>query len=177
METFVTVIIICVLSTILLSVVVWSIKNGISPMPSTSKAKKAILESSPSVVQGTICELGSGWGTLVLPLALRYPQCVVIGYESSPIPFFFSKIRACFSRRKNLILLRRDFFKESLSDAALVVCYLYPEAMRILRKKFEDELRPGTIIISNTFGIPGWEPIEVHIIDDMYKTKVYLYRR
>ncbi|ADI39096.1 putative uncharacterized protein [Waddlia chondrophila 2032/99] len=160
---------------ILSLVVVWTMKNGISPMPSSSKATNAIVFLLPEI-EGTVYELGSGWGHLLFPLCERYPNNPVIGIESSPIPYLFSKILSLFLKKPNLILLRKNFFNHSLADASLIVCYLYPGAMEKLRDKFQKELHPGTTVISNTFAIPGWIPMKTYVLDDLYRTKIYLYR-
>lgn len=161
---------------ILGSIVVWSIRNGISPMPTSLKAKRKLLHCIPVELQGPVYELGSGWGTLAIPIAQKLPKCQVVGYETSPVPFFVSMVRKRLSHLNNLTLHKKDFFKESIDDAALVVCYLYPGAMRKLKKKFQNELKPGTLVISNTFAIPGWVPEKVVEVEDLYKTKIYIYR-
>lgn len=73
-------------------------------------------------------------------------------------------------------LKRQDFFSVRLDDASMIVCYLYPGAMRKLQSKLASELKPGTWIVSNTFAIPGWTPESVIDIGDIYHTKIYLYR-
>ncbi|MCB1111952.1 MAG: methyltransferase domain-containing protein [Chlamydiales bacterium] len=158
-----------------LSVVWWTFKNGISPMPTSQAVKRKIFASIPMSTQGTIYDLGSGWGTLAVPIARAMPHCQVIGYENSPIPYLFSKLLAGWNAVTNVKFLRRDLFKMPLNDASLVVCYLFPKAMERLVQKFNEELKPGTIIISNTFAIPGWEPAQVYQIDDVYRTRVYVY--
>lgn len=160
---------------ILALVVFWTVRNGISPMPSTAKAVKAIASLLPEV-DGTVYELGSGWGRLLFPLCEKYPRQQVIGIESSPIPYLFSKIVFLIFRKPNLTILRKSFFSHSLSDASLIVCYLYPGAMKNLSVKFQKELRPETFVISNTFAVPGWKPLETYVLDDLYHTKIYLYR-
>lgn len=160
---------------ILALVVAWTVKNGISPMPSSTKASKVIASLLPDV-EGPVYELGSGWGHLLLPLCKKYPHQPVVGIESSPIPYLFSKVLFIFLKRPNLSLIRQDFFTRPLNDASLVVCYLYPGAMKQLRDKFQRELKPGTLIISNTFAVPGWKPEKTVTLDDMYCTKIYLYK-
>lgn len=146
-------------------------------MPTSLKAKKSLVQALPDQLSiGKIYELGSGWGTLAFPLAHHYAEMHVIGYETSPIPYWASKIWAVFARTKNLSLLRRDFFLEPLNDASLVVCYLYPEAMRRLKTKFEKELKPGTWIVTNTFAIAGWKPEKIYEIPDLYRTRIYVYK-
>lgn len=158
------------------SVVIWSIRNGISPMPTSSRVKKCLMENLPDNITGTVVEMGSGWGTLAFPIAKKLPHCHIIGYENSPVPFMFSKLRHLLFPMINLKLYYRDFYPGSLQEVSMVVCYLFPSAMRRLKVKFEKELKPGTWVVSHTFAIPGWKPKEVHIADDIYQTKIYLYQ-
>lgn len=151
-----------------LLVVIWSYLNGISPMPTTRKAKLAVISLFPGDVNGTIYELGSGWGTLMKPLCEHFPDKKIVGIENSPVPYLFSKLRYTNIEYGN-------FFNKDLSDSGLVICYLYPAAMKKLKSKFEKELKPGTWVISNTFAIPGWTPVKKITVSDIYNTPVYLY--
>jgi len=157
------------------SVILWSMKNGISPMPSSDKAKKKVLSAIPPKTQGTVLELGSGWGNMATQIAKILPHCQVIGYETSPVPYYFSQIWKRIDRVPNLKLIRKDFFEVSLKDASLIYCYLYPGAMERLKVKFDNELKPGTVIITNTFAVPGWEPVQSFQLGDMYHTRIYVY--
>jgi hypothetical protein len=157
------------------SVVLWTLKNEISPMPTTEKAKKKILAAIPRETQGIIIDLGSGWGSVAIRLAKLLPHCHVIGYETSPVPYLISVIWAWLSGYGNLRFFRKNFFQQDLGQAALIYCYLHPKAMVKLKKKFDDELRPGTIVISNTFAVPGWNPVQVIQQQDIYRTRIYLY--
>jgi len=145
-------------------------------MPTSSKVKKVIENALPEKIEGKVYELGCGWGGLAFQLATHYPDQEILAYEVSPIPWLYTDIMRRIYRLPNMTLYWKDFFNESLSDAGLVVCYLYPAAMERLKKKFEAELSPGTVIISNTFAIPGWEPEQVVKVNDFYRTKVYVYR-
>lgn len=160
-----------------LSIILWTWKNGISPMPTTVKAKKILLSNLPEKIEGTIYELGSGWGTLAFALADKYPHCKIIGYENSHVPFLFSKIKQYFSKKDNLVFKRKDFFIVGLENSTMIVCYLYPKAMQRLKAKFETELREGTWVISHTFSIPNWKAYRCIDIHDIYHSKIYIYRR
>jgi len=172
------VILLCLLvaAALVVSIVVWTIKNGISPMPTSPKVKRRLLEILP-VVQGRIYELGSGWGTLAFSLSRHYPEAQIIGFETSPVPYWISKLCLNLSSSRNLTFERRDFFNVELKDATMVVCYLYPGAMRKLGEKLIQELKPGALIISHTFALPGWEPKATYEVDDLYRTKIYIYVR
>ena len=162
----------------ILGLIVWySWWYGITPTPTSPKVKRKLLEMSPSQLDGTIVELGSGWGTLAFALARRYPACQIEAYEISPIPYLFSKIVAQIGGYSNLTIMRRDFFTISLSHANLIFCYLYPGAMTRLQTKFENELPSGSFILSHTFALPGWKPIRIDFVDYLYQTPVYLYQK
>jgi hypothetical protein len=157
------------------SIIQWSLRNRISPMPSSPKAKKSLLSILPEV-SGNIYELGSGWGTLAFPMAKHYSNSQVVGFETSPIPYFISRAWLSVAGPSNLHFERKDIFDVPLDDASLVVCYLYPEAMKRLKDKFHGELKPGTWVISSTFAIPGWSPVQVVEVKDIYYSKIYIYR-
>lgn len=163
---------------IALSIVIYSYRTGISPMPTSPKAKRCLSDNLPMDLQshGRIYELGSGWGTLVFALSKKYKNHVVIGIEMSPFPYWISKIAAFIFRRNNVLIVQGDFFERDLSDAALIVCYLYPGAMKRLKIKFDKELKSGTWVVSNTFSIPGWSPVMTCPTGDLYNTNVYFYR-
>ncbi len=162
---------------VLLSICYWTVKNGISPMPTAPKIRKAMFDALPEHMEGTIVELGSGWGTLAFPLASRYPRCHVIGYETSTIPYLVSLLlQHLYHKHKNIKFKRRDFFKESMSDVSMAVCYLYPRAMENIKDKFEIEGNCRQLIVSDTFSIPGWKPDKVIEVADLYKSKIYFYR-
>jgi hypothetical protein len=159
-----------------LTIVAYSVLYGISPMPSLGKAQICMQQAIPQDVRGRIYDLGSGWGNLVVSLARSFPQCSVWGYEVSPIPRLFSKALIAISGIPRAHIENGDFFKIPLNDATVVVCYLYPKAMALLKEKFQRELAPGTWVVSNTFAVPGWKPYAVFQVDDLYLTKIYVYK-
>lgn len=165
-----------VLLAVALVVVVYALITGSPPLGSSARVRRALLESLPRDLEGTILELGSGWGSLALPLARRYPRCTVVGYELSPLPWLVSKLRAGALRRRNLQLLRRNFLNEPLGDAALVVCYVAPSTMRRLAVKLDEELTLGALVVSHTYPLPGWKPDRLLRCGDEFRTPVYLYR-
>jgi hypothetical protein len=159
---------------IVFSLLYYTLKNGISPMPTSSKVRETLLKHFPEIEKGKIIDLGSGWGNLIFPLAKKFPSCQIIGYENSLIPYLFS---FCLNTFSNLKIFRKSFFNASLHDADLIVCYLYSRGMDAVKKKLEQEMPPYAQVISHTFAIPGWEPTRVIEVDDLHRTKIYFYRR
>jgi hypothetical protein len=142
-------------------------------MPSSKKAKEAILQLLPQSIEGgVIYELGSGWGGLAFLLAKKYPKAKIIAFELSPLPFLVSRLRQVAQRRGNLIIHRKSFYNRNLSDAEAIVCYLFPGAM----KKLASELPTHCVVISNTFALPGWQSDSPHFLDDLASTPIYTYQ-
>jgi hypothetical protein len=159
----------------MLSIVIYTLLTGISPMPTLGKVQRQLLPLIEPGLDGTILELGAGWGTLAFALADRCPRAKVIAFELSPLPFAVCWLRQRFAPRPNLELRHQDFFRASFTGASLVVCYLFPGAMTRLAPKLAAELAPGTRILSHTFALRGWTPQRTLVVDDLYRTPIYLY--
>jgi Methyltransferase small domain len=160
----------------LLSITIWSIKNGIVPMPTTHRQTQCILQNLPLDPGPQIFDLGSGLGTLAISLARQYPKSEVIGVESSPVPYWISQLLRIILRIQNLSFRRHDILRSSLSNASAVVVYLHRAGIRDLKPKLEQELRSGVWILSNTFAFPDWKPVKVVNTGDFNNTKIYVYR-
>ena len=150
--------------------------TGISPVSSTFKSRKKIINTVSPDQKGVIYELGAGWGALAFPLARRCPQSKVVAYELSPVPWIFLKLRAFLFGPRNLRIERRNFLKDDLSKASLIVCYLYPGAMAKLSSKLVMELQPSARVISNTFEIPVWTPTAIQSLDDVMCPQIFYYK-
>jgi len=104
----------------------------------------------------TFWDLGSGDGRLVIEAARKYGAAAT-GFEIHPGLVWWSRIRAAILKLKNAKFVRRNFFREDAGTADYIYFYLYPRAGLKLGQKFENECRPGTVIVSKTFAISGWE--------------------
>jgi hypothetical protein len=159
----------------MLSIVVHTLRTGISPMPTSGKVRRQLLTLVPADLEGPLLELGSGWGTLAFALADHCPRARVVAFELSPLPHAFSWLRQRLAPRPNLQLVRQDFLRASFSGASAVVCYLFPGAMTRLAPKLAGELAPGTLVFSHTFALRGWKPLRTRVVDDLYRTPLYVY--
>ncbi|MFG1488092.1 class I SAM-dependent methyltransferase [Oceanospirillum sp. HFRX-1_2] len=179
-----------------LSILIGSLRAGISPMPSSRKAHQAVLsmlEMSESVKDShnrrglTLIDCGSGWGHLVFQLARRYPEAQVIGYELSFIPWLVSRLLARFLLLNNLTIYRENFLGTGLpvplSQGNIIFTYLYPKGMTELSKSFQtrpkkqsEPLARSQQLISICFALPGFEAEERKMLNDLYQTRIYRYR-
>ncbi len=62
---------------------------------------------------------------------------------------------------KNITIKLKNFFKEDLSHADIVITYLYPGLLDALLEKLERELRAGTLLYSFDFAFSKKEPEHV----------------
>lgn len=171
-----------------ISIVLVSWKNGISPMPTSSRVRQVVIDEVNRIPgYGDVLEAGSGWGTLGLDIVRHCPGKRLTGIENSVIPLWSSRLIACLSVRfrraegnrqslkGRLRFIRGDIYTSSYAHADCVICYLFPGAMTKLLDKFSRELPPGAKVISVCFALPGKEPLRTITCRDALRTKVYVY--
>lgn len=167
-----------------LSLVVYTLVTGISPMPTGPKVapilKQTLAALYPESEQPPrlACELGCGWGGLLLALTALLPETRWLAWERSPLPYGITRLRLAARRRHGATVTcrRADFFEADLSEADLIVCYLYPGAMSRLAEKLAREAKATCWIVSHTFRLPGRKPDREIRCNDLYRTPIYCYR-
>ena len=122
-------------------------------VPSHGKVKNAVIEEAAAMLKNandkTIMDLGSGWGTLLLPLAKRFPEHKFVGIERGFWPFYVSTWRA--RKLENLTFYRQDFFVADVSAADIVFVFLLNSTMAKLTSKIKREMKSGSVVIANRF--------------------------
>ena len=161
---------------VLLSIVWGTVTLGISPMPSSHKARQAMLSLCDETGDGPIYELGSGWGHMLVALARRYPHRSIVGYEASLFPWLVSVVWLKVLAVHNVKVYRQNFLQADLSGASVVVCYLFSKGMVKLQAKLADKAVSLNYLISHYFALPHREPIKTLRLNDVYKTPIYLYK-
>lgn len=158
---------------------VYTLKAGVPPTPLGPRAwgnLLALVDTLPAHDLSRVLYLGSAWGGHALALARRLSGADVLAFELSPLPFAASRLRQLVQSRNNIMFWRKDFFKVSLADADLLVCYLFPDPMTRLKTKMEREMKSGAYVLSAVFAVPGWTPIKVSETGDIFCSKIYLYQ-
>lgn len=106
-----------------------------------------------------VYDLGCGKANLLI-IAIKQFGVRGIGYEISLWPFLWAHLRSWWHQVKPELHLK-NFMSADLSDADVVFCYLFPEAMARLESKFEKELRAGTLVVSYGFKLPNRQPQQI----------------
>ena len=147
--------------------------RGFAPFISTSpKVIGKIIENMDFSGQGKVYELGCGKAGFLRAMELEYPSVELIGVEYSFWPWLIAKIQISLNKSK-IKIKRKNLLKVNLADADLIYCYLSPRLMKDLKKKFGQECKKGTKIISHAFTLPDSEPDK--IVELEHGEKIYFY--
>ena len=142
---------------------------------SSQAAAKTLASLMPKEKNFSFIDLGCGCGGLLNNLSKIRPNGNFHGIEAAPIPFLLGKLRTMVSTPEKTIRWG-NFWKHNLSSYDVVYAYLSPVPMQTLWHKACREMRPGSILISNSFAIPGIKPEKILELNDFTGSTLYLWR-
>jgi SAM-dependent methyltransferase len=128
----------------------------------------------PVHVAPRVIDLGCGLGDVIARLAPARFDASFVGYEVAPLPALVAWLRN--RHHANVRIARRDFWAENLGTYDVVYAFLSPAAMPELWRKARAEMKPGTLLISNSFPVPGVEPDRIVPLAGRGSNALYLYR-
>jgi len=120
-------------------------------------------------------DLGSGCGGLLHQLGKARPDGNYHGIEAAPLPLLFSKCRNFF-RAAGCRMSWSNFWNRDFAPYDVVYAYLSPVPMAALWRKAHAEMRPGSILISNSFAVPGVTPEMSLELDDFEGSTLHVWR-
>lgn len=136
----------------------------------TARAVAELLPARPA----RLLDIGAGTGSLLRPLARARPDCHFTGVELAPATWLVGRLLA--AGMANLDCQRGDLFARPWHDYDLVYAFLSPVPMAEVWQKAARELRPGSVLLSNSFPVPGREADFVVEVGDRRATRLYGYR-
>lgn len=141
----------------------WStFRTQVPYYPSSSAAWQAVTALLPKGQRLRVIDIGSGFGGLVMHLARERPESEILGIELAPLPWLCSVVRARLDGSAGRFV-RGDYEALDFGEYDVVFAYLSPAAMPRLWAKACAEMRPGTLLLSHEFNMPGIDPdIVVH---------------
>lgn len=158
-----------------LTFVFWSTFRGEVPLFLSSRAvADALLELLAQRGGLRVTDLGAGTGGLLRRLAQARPDVLFTGIEHAPLPWLMARLNA--RGLPNLAIRRSNLWREPLAGEDFVFVFLSPRVMPRLWQKACAEMRPGSLLVSSSFVVPGVEPERVIEVADRRKTRLYCYR-
>ena len=140
-------------------------KLDVPYVPTPEHVVAKMLELAKPTRKDLVYDLGSGDGRIVITAARQYGSRGV-GYDIDP-----QRIREANENARvagvtdRVRFVQQDLFQADLSEATIVTLYLLPEINLKLRPKLLKELKPGTRIVSHTYGLGDWDPIRTETLD------------
>jgi hypothetical protein len=159
---------------VLLLAMFWRVGQSRVPLylssDQTAATVAALLPGRPC----RVVDLGCGNGALLRHLARLRPDCEFLGIEHAPLPWLWARLRS--SGCRNCRIAYGDFWHRSLAGFDLVYAFLSPFPMTRLWVKACAEMRAESMLVSNSFDVPGREPDQVVDVPDRRSTRLYCYR-
>lgn len=141
-------------------------------VPTEQEFIDGFFELAPLSTSDIVYDLGSGDGRLLLA-ALEKGAGRCIGIEIDNDLILSSRDSAKNKGLdKKVTFIEDDVWNQDLSTATVVFCYLVSGAPAMLRSKFENELKPGTKVVMESFPVPGWKLSDTK---EIYGRSFYLY--
>ena len=127
-------------------------------VPTTEEAVKAMLKLADVKSSDTVYDLGCGDGRIVIAAAKEYGAHGV-GIDINPVRIAEAKENAKKAGVENLVRFEEnDLFDADIHKATVVTLFLLNSVNEKLRPKLLKDLKPGTRVVSNTFGMGDWKP-------------------
>src|ERR1700724_435583 len=127
-------------------------------VPTTDEAVNAMLKLADVKPSDIVYDLGCGDGRIVIAAAKEYGAHSV-GIDINPQRIQEAKENAKKAGVESLVHFEEnDLFDADIHGASVVTLFLLSSVNLKLRPKLQQELKPGTRIVSNTFDMGDWKP-------------------
>jgi SAM-dependent methyltransferase len=127
-------------------------------VPTTQEAVKAMLKLADVKPSDLVYDLGCGDGRIVIAAAKEYGAHGV-GIDINPERIAEAKENANKAGVEKLVHFEEnDLFDADIHEATVVTLFLLNSVNEKLRPKLWKDLKPGTRVVSNTFGMGDWKP-------------------
>ena len=142
----------------LLASLYWTVARTRVPLFLSSRdATLALADILPTDRSFMFLDMGCGLGGVLSSLARTRPLGQYHGIESAPVPFLVSRLRAITGSGRCCVTWG-NYGDLDLGRYDVVYAYLSPAAMNDVWRKASSEMRPGSLLISNSFAVPGVPP-------------------
>ena len=133
-------------------------------IPTPPELVEKMLDLANVTPEDFVVDLGSGDGRNVIGAAKRGARG--LGVEYNPDLVELSRRNAAAAGvADHAIFVQGDMFASDFSEATVLALFLTPDHLIRLEAKFL-ALKPGSRIVSNTFGIRGWTPDRIERIGE-----------
>jgi hypothetical protein len=144
---------------------------GAGYQPTPRAVVQRMLDEAKVGPDDTLFDLGAGTGAIVFRAA-RERGARAVGVEVDPLRVLILRLRRWIGGPVDRVRIQwGNLYGTDFRSATVVAVFLWPEAMARLRPLLEQQLRPGSRVVSHWHPILEWTPTA-----EDPATRVYLYR-
>ena len=159
---------------VLLLMIYWRTDQSRVPLYlSNATTAQALLQLMP-VNSCRLIDLGCGHGGLLRRLARARRDCSFVGIEHAPLTWLWARLASL--SLPNVQIRYGDFWRLNLAPFDVVYAFLSPVPMPRLMDKARVEMRPGAMMISNSFAVPDVPAERLVDVPDRRATRLFCYR-
>lgn len=125
-------------------------------VPTSAELVEKMLDLAKVGPSDFVVDLGSGDGRNVIAAAKRGARALGVEYNPDMVTLS-QRLAAEAGVSDKATFVQGDMFEADFSEATVLALFLLPDNLERLKPKF-NKLKPGTRIVLNTFGVPGWKP-------------------
>jgi trans-aconitate methyltransferase len=142
---------------------------------STTRARiAAFIAAVPMKTGQVLVDLGCGDGCVLRNVRRRY-NIKAIGFEVNLLAYLKAQVLSL--GLKSIDIRFKNFWSQNLAEADVVFCYLFPDVMQKLSAKLKAELKPGTLVVSCNFALPGFNRLRMLRPEgSLHNDPLYIYR-
>lgn len=137
----------------------WSIVIAAPFYPSRLKHLEEAFQTQKISLSGNFVDIGAGDGRIARWAAKKGFRSY--GVEANPFLTLYARTFNIFTKNK-VTHINKNFNDVTFQKYNIVYIYLFPKLMDVLEKKLWEELKPGTIIIANTFSFKNKKPFATY---------------
>jgi len=137
---------------------------------SSHRAAEELARQLPA--QGRMLDLGCGFGGPLASVGRLRPDARLAGIEAAPFNWLLARLRL----RGRAEIRLGSLWQAKLDDADVVYAYLSPAAMPRLWEKARAEMKPGSLLVSNSFTVPGVPPMQIIELNDLSRARLLLWK-
>ena len=148
----------------------WPLAIGAAYSPSSIKVVRKMLKMAEVDDEDVVYDLGSGDGRIVIEAAHRF-HAWGVGVEADPLRVFWSRLKIRkLGLQDQVKIIWGNLFHQNISHGTVVILFLWGKTNEKLKEKLQEELKPGTKIVSYVWKFKGWKPVKID-----RKERIYLY--
>ncbi len=145
--------------------------SGAPFVPSSNPTALSMIELANLQKGMTVYDLGSGDGKLLFLAAAKGAHA--IGIEINPLLVIYTWVKTILTGNLGRVRATwKNFWHTDIQNADVVFIYLLPWRMERLQKKLQKELKPGALVVSNSFIFKNWK-----ILRQDVKQHVYVFQK